>query len=339
MILVTGGTGMLGSHLLLELCSKGCKVRAIKRKTSKVENVIKCFSFYRDKKTSAKLFGQIEWVDTDILDFEELEIAMQDIDIIYHAAAFVSFNPSDRKKIISINVQGTANIVNAALKNNVKKLCHVSSIAAINERIDKGLISESTDKIKKEKSSTYSESKFFSEMEVWRGITEGLNAVIVNPSIIIGPGNWEHGSPSMIKTVWKGFKFYTKGENGFVDVRDVAKIMILLTESNINSERFIINSENLPFRKVFDEIAISLDKPKPSIFANNFLMQTARILELIKYKVLGKEPKITKNTISSAKSKRAYSNEKIKKHTDYKFIKIKDAILNACKMFLEEKNN
>ncbi len=322
---------MLGSHLLLDLLLSGCKVRACKRTTSKVEIVKKIFSFYTDK--SEELFENIEWCDADMLDYDSIYEAMNGVDVVYHCAATVSFNPKFKEQMIKNNVEGTANIVNSALQHGIKKLCHVSSIAALQSTKNNKLIDEDIIRTNNEKISAYSVSKLKSELEVWRGIAEGLNAIIVNPSVIIGAGNWNNGSPRLIKTVNKGLKFYTKGSTGFVDVRDTVKIMIKLTNSNISSERYIINAENIPYRTIFDEIAKNLNKKKPSIYAGNFILQTVLILESIAYKLFGKEPKITKDTIISAKSKSRYSNKKIKNTLDYKFIDIKKSISDVCKIF------
>lgn len=335
MILVTGGTGMLGSHLLFDLLSKGYKIRASKRKSSNIEDVEKVFSFYTKK--HKELFDKIEWYNADMLDYDSVYEAVNGVEIVYHTAATISFNPALKNKIINDNVTGTQNIVNACLYSGVKKLCHVSSIAALGSNTNQGLVDEKSDE-NIDENSAYNVSKFKSELEVWRGIAEGLNAVIVNPSIILGISNRENGSAKLIKTVLNGLKFYTKGSSGFVDVRDVSKIMIALTESNISSERYILNSENLSYRTVFDEIAKNLNKPQPNIYARNFILQIVRFLEFINFKLFGKEPNITKDTISAASSNIAYSNEKIIKTLNYKFIDIKTSISDICNITLSEMN-
>nr|WP_319271912.1 NAD-dependent epimerase/dehydratase family protein [uncultured Draconibacterium sp.] len=274
MIFVTGGTGLVGAHLLFELCKTGKKVRALKRETSNLEQVLKTFAYYTDD--AQQLFDTIEWVDGDILDYFSLEKLLNGVTEIYHCAAIVSFESKERQRMISNNVEGTANLVNAAIENNVKKICHVSSIAALGKLQNGAPVTEETNWVPSKKNSAYSESKFYSETEIWRGIEEGLDAIIVNPSIIFGPANWESGSAKIFKTIWDGMKFYTKGVTGFVDVFDVVQPMIkLMDEQNFEdckNQRYILSAENLSYQQVFTQIAEALQKPKPTIWASDFLM-------------------------------------------------------------------
>lgn len=274
MIFVTGGTGLVGAHLLFELCKTGKKIRALKRETSNLEQVLKTFAYYTDD--AQQLFDTIEWVDGDILDYFSLEKLLNGVTEIYHCAAIVSFESKERQRMISNNVEGTANLVNAAIENNVKKICHVSSIAALGKLQNGAPVTEETNWVPSKKNSAYSESKFYSETEIWRGIEEGLDAIIVNPSIIFGPANWESGSAKIFKTIWDGMKFYTKGVTGFVDVFDVVQPMIkLMDEQNFEdckNQRYILSAENLSYQQVFTQIAEALQKPKPTIWASDFLM-------------------------------------------------------------------
>ncbi|WP_321348275.1 NAD-dependent epimerase/dehydratase family protein [uncultured Draconibacterium sp.] len=274
MIFVTGGTGLVGAHLLFELCKMGKKVRALKRETSNLEQVLKTFAYYTDD--AQQLFDTIEWVDGDILDYFSLEKLLNGVTEIYHCAAIVSFESKERQRMISNNVEGTANLVNAAIENNVKKICHVSSIAALGKLQNGAPVTEETNWVPSKKNSAYSESKFYSETEIWRGIEEGLDAIIVNPSIIFGPANWESGSAKIFKTIWDGMKFYTKGVTGFVDVFDVVQPMIKLMDEqnfeNCKNQRYILSAENLSYQQIFTQIAQALQKPKPTIWASDFLM-------------------------------------------------------------------
>lgn len=332
-VLVTGATGMLGSHLTYELVNKGYTVSAVKRKNSDINNTLKILSFYsKDYKT---LFENINWINADLCDYGQTEDAVADNEYIFHTAAMVSFNRSKKQKVIDTNINTTANIVNACLKNKTEKLCHVSSIAAVGASQNGKLISEDDQKENFKKSSAYSISKIESEMEVWRGISEGLNAVIVNPSVILGPGNWNSGSPAIFKAVADGINFYTNGINGFVDVRDVAEIMIKLTEADIQGERFILNSENISYRELFTMIAQSLNKKPPSIEATKAMLYTASIFEKIKYLVLKSEARITKDTIKSALGSHSYSNEKILNFIDHKFTPVNSSIIDFCKIYLD----
>lgn len=331
MILVSGGTGMLGTHLLFELIKKGEKVRALKRASSYLDTVKKIFSYYHPYQES--IFNKVEWVDADILDVESVNAAMKGVDIVYNVAAIVSFRSSDKIKMIENNVNGTANMVNAALENNIAKFCHVSSVAALGVNDDESPVNEETFRKPDSGYSGYSTSKYLSEMEVWRGIAEGLNAVIVNPSIILGPGYWKTGSPSLFYNVWKGLKFYTKGVTGYVDVWDVVEIMLRLMENSVNNERFVISAENLSFKMLFDLIADAVNKPRPDIFARPVMLNIAWRLEYLRNKLTGFTPLITKDTVSSANSISNYSNKKISDLLNFKFLPINESVKNVAKVF------
>ncbi len=330
MILVTGGTGMVGAHILFELTNKGNMVKAIYRNENNIKKAEKIFSFYTNDKT---LFKKITWVNADTCNYYSLENIFEDIDIVYHCAAMVSFNPRNRKKIIQNNILSTENIVNLCLNKNVKKLLHVSSIASLEQSEINDTITEENKWKNSEGKSPYSLSKFKSEMEVWRGINEGLNAIIVNPSVIIGPGDWSTGSPSIIDAIGKGLKFYLPGMTGFVDVRDVAKASIELMESEITNERFILNTSNQTYPELFKMIAQELNVKAPNILVNKFLASiTWRILKIISL-VFNTNPKVTKETVTSGFNFNKYSSKKIRETINYNFIPIEEAITNACRCY------
>lgn len=258
MILVTGGTGLLGSHLLFELTSNGEKVRALKRVSSNTEIVKKVFGYYTDDPDHA--LSGIDWINGDITDPVEVSEALKGIKKVYHTAGFVSFDPADKEDILKINVNGTENIVNACLERGIEKLCFVSSTAAIGIADNGELLNEELYWTSKGKDSIYSISKYQAEMEVWRGINEGLNAVIVNPSVIIGPGEWRRSSARLFHEVYKGIRFYTQGITGYVDVRDVVKATILLMNGEFSGERYIISAGNYSYKEILSMIADSLGK-------------------------------------------------------------------------------
>ena len=256
MILVTGGSGLLGSHLLLELVREHEEVVALKRPTSDLEEVKRVFSYYSGE--ADELFKLIDWVDADLLNYADVERVMIDIDQVYHCAATVSFQPRDRQWMIDYNTQSTANIVNACMATSVDKLLHVSSSSAIGRSPEGSPADESMIWAHTKSSTGYSVSKFKSEMEVWRGIEEGLKAVIVNPTIILGPGFWNRGSSSMFSRVAGGLKFATPGVTGYVGVQDVVSAMTQLMASDISGERFIVNSGDFSFRDVFEMMTVAL---------------------------------------------------------------------------------
>ena len=336
MVFVTGGTGFLGSHLIYQLIQKGEKVKALKRNGSSFEMLHRVFSFLGEN--GEKSLKQIEWVEGDLLEIHSLEDFLDDVDIIYHCGALVSFQHADKKLMQKVNIEGTANLVNAALNKKIKKFCHVSSIAAIGRADNENVIDEDMAWKSSRANSSYAVSKYGAEREVWRGVEEGLNAVIVNPSVILGPGELNSGIASMIRLVRKGFGFYTKGVNGFVDVRDVARVMIDLTDKDISAQRFIISSENLMYRQIFNWIAEYFEKPKPKYLARKWMSEIAWRLFHIQKVITNKKPLITKETARTANNKYLYSNKKIIDTLDFQFLLVEQSVKDSCNFYVKFNN-
>ncbi|UPK70349.1 NAD-dependent epimerase/dehydratase family protein [Chitinophaga filiformis] len=324
MNLVTGGTGFLGSHLLRKLVNVGQPVRALYRTAipPQVEDI-------RHK---------IEWVQGDVLDVSALEDAMQGVDKVYHCAGVVSFSPGEQDRIMKVNVEGTANVVNLAIDAGVRKLVHVSSTAALGRARVDGVLDESSEWRDGSNNSRYSVSKHLGEMEAWRGMAEGLDVVIVNPGIILGAGYWEDSSGMLIKNAWKEFPYYTEGINGFTDVRDVAEVMFRLMESDIEGERFVLTTDNWKYYDLFKEMAHQLGKKPPHIAVKPWMAEIVWRLEAIKSKLSGKKALLTKETSRTAQLKVYYSNEKILKALPgFSFTPLQTTIADMCRVFLEEK--
>ena len=334
MILVTGGTGLVGSHLLYDLVKQDEPVRAIIRNKEKIELVKKVFSYYSDD--SENLIQKIDWVEGDILDLYSLNEAFANVKKVYHCAAVVSFDGKNKNELINANVQGTENVVNLCLSHQIVKLCHVSSIASLGGSLNGDIIDEGAKWTSSKNHSTYSASKYKSEMEVWRGIQEGLNAVIVNPSVILGPGFWNSGSGSLFTKAAKGMKFFTSGATGFIDVRDVADVMIKLMESEISAERFVLSAENLHYKDLFDKVAEVMKVAKPKREATKNLLKLAVLLDGLASKLGLKKREITKDIIRSSMSVSVYSNEKVKKAIGKTFIPIEISIGDIAEKFKNE---
>ena len=340
MIFITGGTGLVGSHLLFTLLQENdnIKVRALKRSTSHTEALEKIFYYYSD--TPDDMLSRIEWVEGDMTDYYNMEELLDGISEVYHCAGTISFNKSEEDRMLNTNIKGTANLVDAALSNNVKKFCHVSSIAALGKTKDNTEITEETYWMPSRKKSGYSKSKFFSEMEVWRGIEEGLDAVIVNPSIILGPGSWDNGSPRFFKTVWEGMKYYTKGITGFVDVRDVSKAMLLLMNDlnfeNVKNNRYILNAGNISYQELFNKIADSMQKPRPEYFASDLLLSIAWKAALIAKVFTRKPPFITKNAVAGINRDSHYDGSKICRSIDFGYRALDSSIREISTFFISD---
>ena len=334
MILVTGGTGLVGSHLLYQLSLENDTIRAICRKNSNLKAVKNVFSYFSED--FEHLFRKIEWVEADITDVVALEKAFKNTTEVYHAAALVSFDPKDYNKLRKINIEGTANIVNLSIENNIKKLCFVSSIAAVGRSINSQFINESNEWDIEKSNYGYAISKYGAEIEIWRASQEGIPVVIVNPGVILGAGFWNTGSGNLFSKIYKGFKFYSEGITGYVSVNDVVKAMILLMKSKVENERFILVSENISYREIFNAIALKFKKKKPTIKVTKLMSEIGWRLETIKSFLINKPPLLTKHSSKSIHQKRYFSSEKIKKTLDFKFEPISKSIDNICKLFLKD---
>ena len=321
MILVTGGAGLLGNTLIEMLLAKGENVRAIYNNTALAKNTSSNF----------------ETVKCDILDVYALEDAMQNVTEVYHCAGLVSFNPRDEKKLYSINVEGTANVVNAALNAGIRKLVHVSSVAALGRIRPGEMIDETMVWTEETSNSKYGHSKYLGEMEVWRGVAEGLNAVVINPSIILGAGNWDEGSTKIFKSVYNEFPWYTEGTTGFVDVKDVANAMIQLMQSDITAEKFILSAENISYKDMFTMMAQAFTKKVPIKKVTPFIAAVTWRLENIKSKFTGVAPLLTKETANTALTKVAYDNSKLLNLLPgFKYTAMEQSVKEICSSLMQK---
>lgn len=326
-VFVTGGTGFLGGHLLHRLIEKGYHVRAL----------------YRSIPNSKILQGiadKIEWIKGDLHDLDALEKGMSGADEVYHSAAVVSFHAEDKEDMFAINQHGTANVVNMALSTGVGRFLHVSSIAALGRKPGSIHVDEDTIFEKNETNTNYALSKFYGELEVWRGIAEGLNAVIANPSIIIGPGNfWDKGTGVMVTKVWNGLSFYPTGRSGWVDVRDVAQGMILLMEGGISGQKFILSAENLPFKTVLEDIALGLGKRRPNRPVTPFLGRLALMGDAFRAFITRSRALITKEALDNTYHQFEYDNRKfLEAFPEFRFNLVQKTVIDMTKDFLDTKN-
>ncbi|WP_299398574.1 NAD-dependent epimerase/dehydratase family protein [uncultured Gelidibacter sp.] len=336
MILVTGGTGLVGSHLLYKILETNTKVKAIYRREQKLDLVKNVFSYYTEDVES--LYNKIEWIEADITDIPALQEAFNGVDYVYHCAAFVSFEPNKYLELRKINIEGTANVVNLCISNRIKKLCYVSSIATIGHHQNpEQLITEETYWSQEDDNSIYAITKYGAETEVWRGSQEGVDVVIVNPGIIIGPGFWNSGgSSSLIKKVYKGMPYYTNGITAYVDVDDVVKAMILLMQSDIKNERFIVISENLSFKDFLQQTAIALKVKPPSKQATAFILAIGWRLDWLQHLFTGKRRRLSKQVTNSAKSIKKYDASKLKNALDFQFKPMATSIKETADLFLRD---
>ena len=332
MILVTGGTGMLGSYLLLELTKSNKQVFASKRINSSTAITKQIFKAFSESKED--LFSKIKWVNVDLFSQNDIEENLTGIKEIYHCAAYISSSSKDKAFLIENNRLITENLVNAALNVHIEKFCHVSSISALGNARNGELISETTFWKEQKNNSTYSTSKYYSEMEVWRAMAEGLNAVIVNPAVILGVGNWEKGSANLFKKINDGIKFYTLGSSGFVNATDVVRIMTqLMSCKDCFGQGYIISAENIDFKTLFGKIAESLSVTAPKIYATTLLTQLAWRIEWVKSKVSGIDPLITKESARTAHKVLKYNNTKLLDTISFKYQTVDNTIKEIAAIY------
>lgn len=324
MILVTGATGLVGSHLVAQLVNDGKKVKAL----------------YRSAIPAIEGADQVEWVKGDILDVVVLEEAMVNVQQVYHCAAIVSFHPGKKAIMHQTNIEGTANVVNACLSAGVHKLLFVSSVAALGRIRENEKINETMNWTDETSNSEYGKSKYLAEIEVWRGIGEGLNAVIVNPALILGAGDWSKGSSELFKSAYDEFPWYTEGVSGFVDVADVVRAMKLLMDtSNISAERFILCAENLPYKEVFTRMAKNFHKKPPPRKVTPLLAAIVWRLEAVKGLFTGKAPMLTKETAKTALAKVYFDNSKLQRYfLNFAYTPVTESLQRICGE-LQKKHN
>lgn len=321
--LITGANGLLGTHLIKELIAAG-------------ETIVGLYRSALPTTLSQDEIDQVQWIKGDILDVSLLTDLMGDCERVYHCAGLVSFNPKMASRLMKINVEGTANVVNAALACGVKKLIHVSSVAAIGRKRNNETVSEQTKWDDASNPSVYGKSKYLGELEVWRAHAEGLDVSIVNPVIILGLGDWSHGSSAMFKNAYNEFPWFTEGISGFVDAADVAKAMVQLMNSGITGERFILSAENRSYREVFARMANAFGKKPPQRKVTPTLAGIAWRMEHIKSLFSGNEPLLTKETAETAQQKVYFDNSKLLKAlSGFSYKSIDQSIDEACKGYLK----
>lgn len=341
LVLVTGATGMLGSRLLIDLFKKGYRIRAIYREKQRIEQFESNVAAYPD--CPAHLSAAIEWVKADLLDAASMLKVLEGVETVYHSAAMVSFDPARRKAMYRANIEGTHLLINAAIEKGVQRFCHVSSVAALGKTENGEAINENTGWVPQQKNSGYSISKFHAEMEVWRGINEGLDAVIVNPSIILGPGEWESGSSAFFHQIYKGLKFYTRGETGFVDVRDVSAALVTLTDQQnwekTKNQRFLLNASNHSYHEIFGKIANVLGVPAPRFHARKPMLAVAWRVAWLLAKLSASSPLITRESVSNSGKLNRFDGSKITRVTGLNYRSIDDTIAEVGAMFLASLKN
>lgn len=323
MILITGGTGLVGSHLIIQLLEKNTPLRILYRSEVKKEQTL---SFLEQMEVPASGLSLLHWVKGDILDITSLTKAVKNAHEVYHCAALISFDTRDYKRLRKINIEGTANVVNICLKHGVSKLCYVSSIAALGKPGNNGRISEDQAWNPLQNNNVYAITKYGAEMEVWRGSQEGLSCIIVNPGVVLGEGLWEQSTKKFFKAVDNGLSYYTKGTTGFVDVKDVVEAMTSAMEKDIVNEKFILVGENKSFKDLFTLIAAHRGKKPPSKEVKPWILEVLWRLDWVVANLFRQPRKLTKANARSSGETTIYDNKKVKQTLDFTFTSLEETI-------------
>lgn len=323
MIAVTGANGLLGSYIVRKLMERNIPFVAIRRKKS-------------DTSCLSDIEQTVIWREADVLDYESLLEAFHDVTGVIHTAAVVSYHKRDRDMLYAVNVEGTKHVVNACLQLGLNRLLHISSVAALGKEKGQQLVDENSKWIEGNVVSNYADSKYKAELEVWRGQEEGLSTVVVNPSVILAPTDWDKSSAQLFKYAWKQRPFYTEGAVSTVDVRDVAECVVRLYESSIQAERFILAGEKISYFDFFKTAAALFQKRPPFIRVGKPLLQVVAALEAIRGTITGSSPLVTKETAQLAGRSFTYSNEKVKKALGIEFQSIESSIQWCCEQYMKK---
>lgn len=331
---------MLGAHLLHRLTKSGYQIRALKRETSNLNQIKRIFSYYSSAEETEQLLSTIEWVDGDLLDRDSIREHLNGVDLIINAAAVVSFRRKDRIEMLHNNVEGTANLVDLSKELGINRICHVSSTSALGNPPEGVPASEEHVWNNSRKRTAYGKSKFLSEMEVWRGMHEGMEVLIVNPGVVIGPGNWQSGSPRLFTTIWNGFRFYTQGGTGFVDVLDVTQAIVSLIDrtqwDKVKNQRYVLVAKNVKFRDFFDSVADNLGKKRPTIPVGYWLLAIGwRVAVLLSW-FTSSPPAITRDSVSGSNEMSHYDGSRITRIIPFRYTEVGDSVARVAKIFLNE---
>lgn len=322
MIFVTGATGLVGSFICRKLVEEGYKVRALKRPNSQL-------SLLKD------LNDKIDWVEGDLLDILSLNEGMQGCQAVVHSAGFVSYHKRDEERLYKINVEGTANVVNAALRQNIKQLVHISSVGAVGRSLKRNLIDETFKWSDVDEHTAYGTSKYQAELEAFRAGVEGMDTVILNPSVVLAPGPWERSSTQLFKYVYDERPFYTDGWMNYIDARDLASIVLAALNGKLKyGERYIVSAGHIPYKQFFELAAQCFGKKSPSTRVNPYLLKGAYYLETLRSRLRGKAPLITRETLKLASQHIEFSNAKLLQSIDYQFTPIEETVQWTCRRLL-----
>lgn len=325
MIAVTGANGLLGSFIVRKLIQEQLPFVALKREGS-------------DTSLLTDVADKIQWRDADVLNPVQVNEAMTGCSKVIHAAAMVSFNPHRANEVMEINAYGTRHVVNACQEHNIQRLVHISSVAALGRQKGQTLVQEDNKWIDNPMNSVYAISKYRAELEVFRGQEEGLNTIILNPSVILAPANWNRSSAKLFKYAWNEKRFYINAFLNYVDARDVASCTVKFLQTDHQAQRIIVNAGNISFKNFFEKIAANFNVRAPSIKLSKNILNVVAKTELLRTLFSRSEPLVSRETAQLADTRFLYDNKKIKNILDFEFQTI-DNTLDWCCTYYNKKFN
>ncbi len=320
-VLVTGGTGFIGSNLAIELLREGCNVRILRRPGSDLRAIGS---------------ADVEHRLGDVQDLESLKRTMSGCDTVFHTAAMVSYWRKDRETMYAINIGGTRNVVTACLEAGIEKLVHTSSVAAIGFP-EFGTLADETNQFNWEPYDIgYRISKHRAEQEVQRGLKLGLPAVIVNPSIVIGPRDINFHGGQIVRDIYKKrLFFYIEGGMNIVHVNDVVRGQIAAARMGRIGERYILCGENLPIREIFRTTAEVVGGIVPKIRMPKSLVHSAAFIAEMIGNVTNSKPWVTRELVARAGTSYYFSCAKAVRELGYSVMSLRRATEGAFEWYVQ----
>lgn len=334
-VAVTGGTGLIGSHLVAELLKRGCRVKLLVRDMRRVGQLHKTLS----RMEADSYFGRIEFYETELNNPHTLAAALTDMEVVFHCAALVTFDPERADEVVLVNTEITTHVVNACLQCGVGLMVHISSIATLGScRLGQRAIDETCILNNPVGRSPYSVSKIYAENAVQRGMVEGLRAVIVNPSVVIGEGDLNSSSSRLVAYAMHRRVFYTKGVKGYVDVRDVARAAVRLAETpQAVGKRFIVSAENLTFGTLFSMAARISDHWPPLIPLGRRVLTGIYKVEKLLNKWFGRRPILSEALIANACDMSYYDNSRMKNLLNFTYTPIRETLERVIRYYKRQR--